>query len=73
MVSYCPPSIPVTVSILNERLHVAVSSLAISSMSYFKALGWMPSGPGNLLLSITRNWDVWIRQNVSVEKMIEGE
>lgn len=63
----------VTDSILNERLHVAVSSLAISSLSSFKALGWIPYGPGDLLLFITSKWDMWVGLNISIRNTIEGE
>lgn len=35
----------------NERLHTILGNLVISSLSSFKAPGWIPSGLGNLLSS----------------------
>lgn len=60
-----------TDKVLNERLHGTVSSLAISSLNSFKALGWTPSGPGDLLLFITSKWDVQVGLNILIVNMIE--
>lgn len=42
-------------------------------MSSFKALGWVPYGPGDLLLFITSKWDMWVGLNISIGNTIEGE
>lgn len=62
-----------TDKVLNESLHGTVSSFAISPLNSFKALGWTPSGPGDLLLFITSKWDVQVGLNILIVKTIEGQ